>query len=184
MAGAKGRPGGNTQARLAQRQPRKARFLLKRGEGRVLVGIRRLMHTQRMVIGEHDIAEHMKTHPWFVWSIGLSVFLVGCAAGRTDAVLLNPGVHYSPREAGEPVVLTTSELEHPYVEVGMIHVSGISREGYQGLNEKLRSEARRMGADAVIFVRYGTENLFSLVPIFVAIPYDVLTADGVAVRSK
>ena len=39
-----------------------------------------------------------------------------------------------------------------------------------------------MGADVVLFVRYGTENAFSLIPFFVAIPYDVLTAEGVAIR--
>ena len=111
--------------------------------------------------------------------------LTGCAAGRTDVVLLNPGVvHYSPLDGKEAVVLTTTDLDRPYVELGMIHVSGVSREGYQGLNEKLRSEARGIGADAVLFVHYGTENVFSIIPFFIAIPYDVLMAEGVAVRSK
>ena len=115
----------------------------------------------------------------------LSLLLTGCAAGRTDVVLLNPTmVHYAPLETKDPVVLTTTDLGHPYVELGTIHVSGISREGYQGLNEKLRTEARQIGADAVIFVHYGTENLFSVIPLFVSIPYDVLTAEGLAVRSK
>jgi len=100
-------------------------------------------------------------------------------------VLLNPDVvHYPPLETKDPVVLTTTDLDGPYVELGVIHVSGISREGYQALNEKVRTEARRLGADAVIFVRYGTENVLSIVPVFVAIPYDVLTAEGLAVRSK
>ena len=81
-------------------------------------------------------------------------------------------------------MLTTTDFDRPYVQLGVIHVSGITRQGYHGLNEKLRTAARQVGADAVIFVHYGTENLFSIVPIFVAIPYDVLTADGLAVRSK
>ena len=115
----------------------------------------------------------------------LTGFLTGCAAGRTDVVLLNPGVvHYSPLDGKEAVVLTTTDLDSPYAELGMIHVSGVSREGYQSLNEKLRSEARGIGADAVLFVHYGTENVFSIVPLFIAIPYDVLTAEGLAVRSK
>jgi len=36
----------------------------------------------------------------------------------------------------------------------------------------------------VIYVHYGTENLFSVIPIFVSIPYDVLTAEGLAVKGK
>lgn len=60
---------------------------------------------------------------------------------------------------------------------------GVSRQGYEGLNAKLRAKAREAGADAVIFLSYGTENVVSLIPFFVAIPYDVLTAQGLAVRS-
>ena len=115
----------------------------------------------------------------------LGVLMAGCAAGRTDVVLLNPDVlHYAPLEAKDSIVLTTTDLDEPYVELGMIHVSGLNREGYDSLNGKLRAEARRIGADAIIFVHYGTENLFSIVPFFVSIPYDVLTAEGLAVRSK
>lgn len=118
------------------------------------------------------------------WGVAVGLLAAGCAAGRTDVVFLNPGVHRAPLGAEDPVVFTTTDLEGPYEELGVIHVSGVSREGYQSLNEKLRREARRLGADAVIFIRYGTENLFSVIPLFVAIPYDVLTAEGVAVRSK
>lgn len=114
----------------------------------------------------------------------IAVAVVGCAAGRNDFVQLNPGTHYPSRAADAPVVLAVSELDHPYEEIGVIHVSGVSREGYERLNEKLREEARHVGADAIIFVRYGTENAFSLIPFFLAIPYDVLTAEGLAVRSK
>ncbi len=66
---------------------------------------------------------------------------------------------------------------------GVIHVSGVLRHGYDHLNERMRRKAREVGADAIIFVHYGTENILSLIPFFVAIPYDVLTADGLAVRS-
>lgn len=119
--------------------------------------------------------------------IGVAALLVGpagCAAGRADVVLLNPGPRFEPRAASEGVLLTVGDLPSAYQEIGVIHVSGITREGYERLNEKLRDEARRVGADAVIFVRYGTENAFSVIPFFVAIPYDVLTAEGLAVRSR
>ena len=35
-----------------------------------------------------------------------------------------------------------------------------------------------------IFVRYGTDNAFSIILFFIAIPYDVLVAEGLVVRSK
>jgi uncharacterized protein YbjQ (UPF0145 family) len=59
----------------------------------------------------------------------------------------------------------------------------VTRQGYEALNHKMRAKARQVGADAVIFVSYGTENVLSVVPFFVAIPYDVLTAQGIAIRS-
>ena len=114
----------------------------------------------------------------------LILSVAGCAAGRNDVVLLNAGTHFPPRAEDAGVLLTVGDLGHPYQEIGVIHVSGMSREGYEQLNEKLRAEARRAGADAVVFVRYGTENAFSLIPFFIAIPYDVLVAEGLAVRAK
>ena len=114
----------------------------------------------------------------------LAVGASGCAAGRNDFVLLNPGTQYDARQANAPVTFTVGDSDRPYQEIGVIHVSGVSREGYDQLNEKLRDEARRVGADAVIFVRYGTENAFSIIPFFFAVPYDVLVAEGLAVRSK
>jgi hypothetical protein len=110
--------------------------------------------------------------------------LAGCAAGRNDFVSLNAGTVFRALPDHAPVVLTVGDLDRSYQEIGVIHVSGISREGYDKLSEKLREEARRVGADAVVFVRYGTENAFSFIPFFIAIPYDVLTAEGLAVKSK
>ena len=120
--------------------------------------------------------------------LGVCVVLVaglaGCAAGRNDVVLLNAATHFPSRPENAAVLLTVGDLGRPYQEIGVIHVSGMSREGYEQLNEKLRAEARRVGADAVIFVRYGTENAFSFISFFIAIPYDVLVAEGLAVRAK
>ena len=124
--------------------------------------------------------------PLIVASIASAVLVSvsGCAAGRTDFVRLNTGTGFEARPADAQVILTVGDLDRPYQEIGVIHLSGVSREGYERLNEKLRDEARRAGADAVIFMRYGTENAFSIIPFFIAIPYDVLVAEGVAVRSK
>ena len=88
-----------------------------------------------------------------------------CAAGRADYVPLNPGTSYAARGVRAPIVLTVGDWSQPYEELGMVHVSGITREGYAGLNDRLREEARKAGADAVIYVHYGTENLFSVIPI-------------------
>ena len=114
----------------------------------------------------------------------LLIGLVGCAAGRNDFVTLNPGTQHPSLSVDVPVLLTVGDLDRGYEEMGVIRVSVVSRMGYDKLNDKLRTKAREVGADAVIFIRYGTENAFSVLPLFVAIPYDVLTAEGVAVRSK
>ena len=108
----------------------------------------------------------------------------GCAAGRNDFIRLNAGTQFPARTAEASIVLTVSGLSEPYQEIGVIHVSGISREGYDALNEKLRMKARQVGADAVIYVHYDLENVGSVIPFFVAIPYNVLTAEGVAVRTR
>ena len=107
-----------------------------------------------------------------------------CAFGRADFVLLNPGTSYPPRSSAAPVVLTVGDWDRPYEELGVIQVSGYVRAGYDALNVKLRERAREAGADGVIYVRYGTANVLSFFAIFVSIPWDVLTAEGVAVRSK
>jgi hypothetical protein len=112
------------------------------------------------------------------------LFATGCAFGRGDYVQLNPGTSYPPRSSAAPIVLTVGDWEGPYEELGVILVSGYARAGYDGLNAKLRQHAREAGADGVIFVRYGTANVLSLFAIFVSIPWDVLTAEGVAVRTK
>ena len=109
--------------------------------------------------------------------------LGGCAVARRDFIQLNDGTSFPARGAGAPVVLSVGDLDRPYQEIGVIHISGVTRQGYSSLNHKMRAKAREVGADAIIFVHYGTENVLSLVPFFVAIPYDVLTADGLAVRS-
>lgn len=107
----------------------------------------------------------------------------GCAAARQDFVSLNAGTTFASRPSDAPVILSVGDFDRSYHELGVIHVSGVTRQGYEGLNAKMRAKAREVGADAVIFVNYGTENVMSIVPFFVAIPYDVLTAQGIAVRS-
>lgn len=114
----------------------------------------------------------------------LVLAVAGCAAGRNDFIRLNSNTAFSSRAANAPVVLTVGDWNKPYQEIGVIHVSGMSRMGYDALNDALRRQAREVGADAVVFVRYGTENVLSIIPFFVSFPYDVLVAEGLAVRSK
>ena len=117
-------------------------------------------------------------------ALELSLVMTGCAVGRSDYSLLNPSGPVPSKSASDPIFLTMRDLEDPYEEIGFIHVSGTTREGYEALNEKLRGRARKLGADAVIHVNYGLENAFSIIPIFASIPYDVITAEGLAVRKK
>lgn len=118
------------------------------------------------------------------FALALALGLSGCAAGRTDFIRLNPGTRYDARPADAAVLITVGDLDRPYQEIGVLHISGLSRQGYDLLNDKLRERARQVGADTVIFVRYGAENVMSIIPFFVAFPYDVLFVEGLAVRSK
>jgi len=121
----------------------------------------------------------------FLFQLVFIIFLsTGCAAGRSDFARMNPSVHYPPKSANEIVHMTTMGSERSYEEIGFLHISAKKRDGYDMLQEKLRMEARRVGADAVIYVTYGTENAFSIAPIFIAIPYDVLFVEGLAIRYK
>jgi len=100
--------------------------------------------------------------------IALFIFVAacftGCAIGRMDFSLLNPETVYSPLPSNAAVYLTTMGLdEETYDEIGFIHVSAASRaESYESLNKKLRKQAREVGADSVIYVTYGVENVFRL----------------------
>lgn len=114
----------------------------------------------------------------------LAALACACAFGRSDFVQLNSGTSYKPRPENAPVVLSVGEWEGPYEELGVVRVSGLVRAGYADLNDRLRDQARNHGADAVIFVHYGTENVLSIIPIFVSIPWDVLTAEGLAIKAK
>ncbi len=114
-----------------------------------------------------------------VWGLACG----GCAVARNDLVLLNPDVtHYPAKAADASILLMTGEPERSYEELGMIFVSGVARTGYRELNDQLRKQARKAGADAVISVRYGTDYVLSLIPFFASIPYEVLSAQGLAVR--
>lgn len=114
----------------------------------------------------------------------LSVLMAGCAAGRSEHAVRSLPVRPASGDTTNTVVLTTAGFEGSHTTLKMLHVSGSSREGYQRLNEKLREEARQVSADAVIFVRYGVENLASVTPLSPAVPHEVLTARGIAVRAK
>jgi hypothetical protein len=116
--------------------------------------------------------------------VGALAALAGCGIGRSEFVQLNPGSSYPPLDREAPVVLTVGDLDEPYEELGMIYVSGFARSGHGPLNEKLRAKAREAGADAVIFVRYGSDHVLSFFVVVVSIPWDVSSAEGLAVRSR
>lgn len=128
---------------------------------------------------------------FFLRSFAYRFFLInfifvtsGCAVGRTDFVKLNAETSYAAIPSDHDVYITTMGIDGAFDEIGFIHVSGTSREGYEKLNGKIRAMARNAGADTVIYVTYGTENAGSIIPFFFSFPYDVLTAEGLAVHRK
>ncbi|MBI3317093.1 MAG: hypothetical protein HYZ85_03710 [Candidatus Omnitrophica bacterium] len=114
------------------------------------------------------------------------ILFAGCAISRSDFAYLNPGERYPEKTSHQPIYLSTLGLDDQrFEEIGYIHVSTKSRSGaYEELNHKLRDRARNVGADAVIHVTYGTENAFSISPFIVSFPYNVTTAQGLAVKRK
>jgi len=86
----------------------------------------------------------MRPRHWLrvVGASGVLAVSGACAAGRADYVPLNPGTSYPARGARAPIVLTVGDWNQPYEELGVVHVSGVTRDGYAGLNEQLRAQAR------------------------------------------
>ena len=85
---------------------------------------------------------------------------------------------------GELILLTTDEIKQPYEELSFIQVSAPAQGGHDELNEKLKKQAAVMGADAVIKIKYQMETASSIHPLFIAVAYNAIAAEGLAVRYK
>jgi len=88
---------------------------------------------------------------WFVLICMLMVSF-GCARTRADFAPLS--IDSSTSKTGGDILLTTGDLDQPYEELGVIFVKGRCAR-YKKIVERLRAEAKKIGADAVIKIEFG-----------------------------
>ena len=112
----------------------------------------------------------------------MSFFLSGCA---TIKYIPLTDQKYSPKAKNAKILITTRDLDRLYEEIGLIAVES---ENGQQLRQALIRQARKLGADAIIRVEYSLQDASAasgvdtgLSATFIAIPYQMTTARGVAV---
>lgn len=97
-------------------------------------------------------------------AIAAAAFLLsGCATWSTGTVHQSPQQQGRAAAATDPahVQLTQGDLKRPYVSLGdiTVHVNKTTvfnkSPTREQVNEKLKERAAKMGADAVVLVRYG-----------------------------
>ena len=82
--------------------------------------------------------------------ICLAIGFFGCTRTMTDFAPFTTVTS----QAGEEITLTTGDIDRPYKELGIIVVRGRRTSG-EKMMELLREEAKKVGADAVIKIKYG-----------------------------
>lgn len=82
---------------------------------------------------------------------GISI-LFGCARTMTDFAPFTTNPVTS--QGGQEILLITGEVDRPYKELGVIVVRGKRTNGKK-IMELLKTEAKKVGADAVIKIDYG-----------------------------
>ena len=82
---------------------------------------------------------------------GLTIFF-GCARIRTDFAPLDAKLMATKPNTG--IQLTTGDLDRPYKELGVIFIKG-RHVKYEKIMQKLQSEVKELGADAVIKIKLG-----------------------------
>lgn len=119
---------------------------------------------------------------WSLTLVGLLVVGAGCARNRVMYVPYSAGWP-SEKSPGSPVLLTSeNQLGQPVEELGMLFATARSAYEYDKVAGLLKEKARRVGADAVIKVKYGEKQVFGVNPLFFSLPYHVTTGEGIAVR--
>jgi len=96
----------------------------------------------------------------------LAIGFFACARTMTDFAPFTTVTS----QAGEEIVLTTGDIDRPYKELGVIVVRGRCASS-EKIIESLKEEAKEVGADAVIKIKYGK-------------PYYKRYCSGVAVSFK
>ncbi len=59
----------------------------------------------------------------------------------------------------QPIILTTGEVKNSYEEIALVRIQGMPLGGIESINAGLRSEARKLGANAVVRIQYGAYAL-------------------------
>jgi len=88
------------------------------------------------------------------WFVLICMLLVSFGCTRTKVDFAPLAIDSSTSQAGGNILLTTGDLDQPYKELGVIFVKGRCA-SYKKVVERLRSEAKEIGADAVIKIAFG-----------------------------
>lgn len=96
----------------------------------------------------------------FIIMCSLTIFF-GCARIRTDIAPLDVNLMATKPNTG--VQLTTGDLDRPYKELGVIFIKG-RHVKYGKIMEELQSQAKELGADAVVKIKFGKRYGYSRRP--------------------
>ena len=83
----------------------------------------------------------------------LTMVFAGCARTMTDFAPFTTDPVTSAK--GEEILLTTGDIDQPYKELGIIAVRGRRRSSGEKMMQSLKAEAKEVGADAVIKIKFG-----------------------------
>ena len=84
--------------------------------------------------------------------ICLAIGFFGCARTMTDFAPFT--IDSVTSQKGEDILLTTGDIDRPYKELGVIIVRGRCTR-YKKIMKALKTEAKEVGADAVIKIEFG-----------------------------
>ena len=112
-------------------------------------------------------------------SLRNSSFLIGClliglwgcgTLGNSSMLSTNS---YPPVRASEFLFITTGDTDEPHEEIAIVSASGSAYVDTppSELNERMKAEARKVGANAIIRVSYGSKGVGG-----------IATATGTAIR--
>jgi len=91
------------------------------------------------------------------WIVFICMVMVSVGCARTMADFAPLAIDSPTSQTGSDILLTIGDLDRPYKELGVIFVKGRCVR-YKKVVERLRSEAKEIGADAVIKIEFGDHS--------------------------
>ena len=88
------------------------------------------------------------------WFVLLCMLILSLGCSRITADFAPLAIDSSTSQAGGNILLTTGDLDQPYKELAVIFIKGRCA-SYKKIVGRLRSEAKEIGADAVIKIEFG-----------------------------